>query len=540
MAQKSFHRTDRVSAQLRRELGTLVHAAVREHGLPSVSVSDVEVTRDMAHAKVFVTALQPERAAEAVKALKALAPRDPLPAGARGEAAARAGAAFPLRRFGRSRRAHRQPAARPAVTCDGSRPTPTASTRASRTARAPCSAACDGILLLDKPQGLSSNQALQRVRHLFRAEKAGHTGSLDPLATGLLPVCFGEATKIAGGLLGARKAYETVARLGVITDTDDADGQRAARAAGAAARRSTPSTRRCAAAPGASAAAADLFGAQARRRAAVRQGAPRRGDRGRAARGRRPRLRAAIAADLLDARDAPPTAPARRMRLRHLRAQPGARPGRTAGLRRARGRAAAAVGRSVPRAADVDAGRRCRRWPNRRRARAGRLPAADRGRAWPPGRRSGSTRRRRSRLGRGRRLRRRVSAARPAAWRSLRRGTAARLGLGDGRRRRAAAPAAAVPLGRRATAAAEPHDALALSRDGPRGLQFRGSSGQLAASHPHHTASRAVRRRCRVERVPAGHAIYEATHVHRHPARSSTNTSAATTTPARRKSRSPC
>ena len=74
VAQKSFHRTDRVSAQLRRELGTLVHAAVREHGLGSTSVSDVEVTRDMAHAKVFVTVLQAERAKETVKALKALAP----------------------------------------------------------------------------------------------------------------------------------------------------------------------------------------------------------------------------------------------------------------------------------------------------------------------------------------------------------------------------------------------------------------------------------------------------------------------------------
>ena len=74
MAQKSFHRTDRVSAQLRRELGTLVHAAVREHGLASSSVSDVEVTRDMAHAKVFVTVLQADRAAATVKALKALAP----------------------------------------------------------------------------------------------------------------------------------------------------------------------------------------------------------------------------------------------------------------------------------------------------------------------------------------------------------------------------------------------------------------------------------------------------------------------------------
>lgn len=82
----------------------------------------------------------------------------------------------------------------------------------------------DGILLLDKPQGLSSNQALQRVRHLFRADKGGHTGSLDPLATGLLPICFGEATKIAGNLLGARKAYDTVARLGIVTDTDDAEG----------------------------------------------------------------------------------------------------------------------------------------------------------------------------------------------------------------------------------------------------------------------------------------------------------------------------
>ena len=82
----------------------------------------------------------------------------------------------------------------------------------------------DGILLLDKPPGMSSNQALQRVRHLFRAEKAGHTGSLDPLATGLLPVCFGEATKVAGYLLGNRKAYETTAVLGLTTDSDDADG----------------------------------------------------------------------------------------------------------------------------------------------------------------------------------------------------------------------------------------------------------------------------------------------------------------------------
>ncbi len=82
----------------------------------------------------------------------------------------------------------------------------------------------NGILLLDKPQGISSNQALQKARHLFAAAKGGHTGSLDPLATGLLPLCFGEATKIAGLLLGSRKAYATECRLGVTTDSADSQG----------------------------------------------------------------------------------------------------------------------------------------------------------------------------------------------------------------------------------------------------------------------------------------------------------------------------
>lgn len=82
-----------------------------------------------------------------------------------------------------------------------------------------------GILLLDKPQGLSSNQALQACRRVFRAAKGGHTGSLDPMATGLLPLCFGEATKIAGLLLGSRKAYEAECLLGVTTNTDDAEGE---------------------------------------------------------------------------------------------------------------------------------------------------------------------------------------------------------------------------------------------------------------------------------------------------------------------------
>jgi tRNA pseudouridine55 synthase len=82
-----------------------------------------------------------------------------------------------------------------------------------------------GIVLLDKPLGLSSNQALQSVRKLLRAAKGGHTGALDPLATGLLPLCFGEATKLAGSLLGARKAYLAECRLGITTETADSEGE---------------------------------------------------------------------------------------------------------------------------------------------------------------------------------------------------------------------------------------------------------------------------------------------------------------------------
>ncbi|NOZ54231.1 MAG: tRNA pseudouridine(55) synthase TruB [Gammaproteobacteria bacterium] len=83
----------------------------------------------------------------------------------------------------------------------------------------------NGILLLDKPSGLTSNKALQLVKHLFNARKAGHTGSLDPLATGLLPVCFGEATKISHFLLHADKSYRASCQLGVRTDSADADGK---------------------------------------------------------------------------------------------------------------------------------------------------------------------------------------------------------------------------------------------------------------------------------------------------------------------------
>jgi tRNA pseudouridine55 synthase len=85
--------------------------------------------------------------------------------------------------------------------------------------------ALNGILILDKPKGLSSNRALQSVKHLLGAAKAGHTGSLDPLATGVLPLCFGEATKFSQYLLDADKTYQSTFVLGCATDTGDAEGQ---------------------------------------------------------------------------------------------------------------------------------------------------------------------------------------------------------------------------------------------------------------------------------------------------------------------------
>lgn len=85
--------------------------------------------------------------------------------------------------------------------------------------------AIDGVLLLNKPLGMTSNQALQRVKRLFFAAKAGHTGSLDPLATGVLPLCFGESTKFSQFLLDADKRYKSTFRLGVSTTTGDAEGE---------------------------------------------------------------------------------------------------------------------------------------------------------------------------------------------------------------------------------------------------------------------------------------------------------------------------
>ena len=126
----------------------------------------------------------------------------------------------------------------------------------------------DGVLLLDKPIGLSSNDALIRAKRLYLAKKAGHTGTLDPLASGLLPLCFGEATKFSQDLLEADKTYEATMRLGIRTATGDAEGEAIETREvtcdePAVARRDGALSRRY------RAGAADVFGAQARRQALV-------------------------------------------------------------------------------------------------------------------------------------------------------------------------------------------------------------------------------------------------------------------------------
>src|SRR5688572_32984797 len=100
----------------------------------------------------------------------------------------------------------------------------TSTTRTIAVSRTP-RRSVDGILVLDKPPGMTSNAALQHVKRLYGADKAGHTGALDPLATGVLPVCLGQATKLSGYLLDADKRYQVRAAVGSCTTTGDAEGE---------------------------------------------------------------------------------------------------------------------------------------------------------------------------------------------------------------------------------------------------------------------------------------------------------------------------
>ena len=216
---KTSQRARRIGDEIQRELADLLRNEVKDPRVGPVTITAVEVSADLSHAKIFVTHLAGRENADA--AVKALQHTAGLPSlGTVAPAHALFGAAAPLRvrRFDRVRDE--------AVAADRRR----RRGRPQALALMPAAPArhprrrVDGVLLLDKPSGLSSNAALQRARRLFQAEKAGHTGTLDPLATGLLPLCFGEATKFAQALLDARKEYLATLRFGVATTTGDAEG----------------------------------------------------------------------------------------------------------------------------------------------------------------------------------------------------------------------------------------------------------------------------------------------------------------------------
>src|SRR5262245_28446105 len=134
-----------------------------------------------------------------------------------------AAAAIPLRRAGGARcRARRIDRPRRASRPAGARARRTTRVSGRRKTRG---RDVDGLLVVDKPQGWSSNDVVQRAKHLFKARKVGHTGSLDPLATGVLPLCFGEATKFSQFLLASDKKYRARVKLGVRTDSGDSDGK---------------------------------------------------------------------------------------------------------------------------------------------------------------------------------------------------------------------------------------------------------------------------------------------------------------------------
>ena len=190
-----------------------------------VTIQAVEVTPDYAHAKIFFSLLVGD--AEGMRG--SAQPGGRLPAQRPVQAPAhphRADAALPVRPHDRARGRHERLDRQGRLLARKRRLAMNAPR--TRVQRRPV----HGVLLLDKPLGLSSNDALQKCQWLLRAEKAGHTGTLDPLATGVLPLCFGAATKFSQLQLDADKTYEATVRLGVKTATGDAEGEVIERAAG--------------------------------------------------------------------------------------------------------------------------------------------------------------------------------------------------------------------------------------------------------------------------------------------------------------------
>ncbi|MXP49265.1 tRNA pseudouridine(55) synthase TruB [Pantoea sp. Eser] len=230
MMAKEFGRPQRVSQELQKEIAMILQREIKDPRLGMmVTVSGVEVSRDLAYAKVFVTFLN-DKDEEAVKnRLKALKE-------ASGYIRILLGKAMRLRIvpeltffYDNSliEGMRMSDLVSSVVKNDAERRGPDATgERRGGVMSRPRRRGRDvhGVLLLDKPQGVSSNDVLQKVKRIFNANRAGHTGALDPLATGMLPICLGEATKFSQYLLDFDKRYRVIARLGERTDTSDADG----------------------------------------------------------------------------------------------------------------------------------------------------------------------------------------------------------------------------------------------------------------------------------------------------------------------------
>lgn len=226
---KEFGRPQRVAQEMQKEIAIILQREIKDPRLGMMTtVSGVEMSRDLAYAKVYVTFLNDKDEAAVKAGIKAL----------------QEASGFIRSLLGKAMRLRIVPEltffydnslvegmrmsnlVTSVVKHDDERRVKPGRQQGGLMSR-PRRRGRDvhGVLLLDKPQGASSNDVLQKVKRIYNANRAGHTGALDPLATGMLPVCLGEATKFSQYLLDSDKRYRVIAKLGQRTDTSDADGQ---------------------------------------------------------------------------------------------------------------------------------------------------------------------------------------------------------------------------------------------------------------------------------------------------------------------------
>ncbi|VEB02712.1 ribosome-binding factor A [Klebsiella pneumoniae] len=226
---KEFGRPQRVAQEMQKEIAIILQREIKDPRLGMMTtVSGVEMSRDLAYAKVYVTFLNDKDEAAVKAGIKAL----------------QEASGFIRSLLGKAMRLRIVPEltffydnslvegmrmsnlVTSVVKHDDERRVNPGRQQGGLMSR-PRRRGRDvhGVLLLDKPQGASSNDVLQKVKRIYNANRAGHTGALDPLATGMLPICLGEATKFSQYLLDSDKRYRVIAKLGQRTDTSDADGQ---------------------------------------------------------------------------------------------------------------------------------------------------------------------------------------------------------------------------------------------------------------------------------------------------------------------------